>query len=99
MTKTTEYMKPLIEAEELDSQRRRLCVRIAASIIKTMADTDTDIDVIASRLGINPELVSTRLAMLTNGVGISLNEISDLLIAMGHELNYRSVNLTKDTMP
>lgn len=95
MTKTDEC---LIEREEFDVQRRRLCVRIAASIIKTMADTDTDIDTIAARLGINPELVSTRLAMLTNGVGISLNEISDLLIAMGHELSYHSDNLTKDNV-
>ena len=74
--------------EVFDAACRRLCRRIAAAIIRLMADTDTDVETIAARLGESPENVQRRLDRLIRGQAITLNEVSDLAFSMAAEFEF-----------
>ena len=82
---TADMNKP-IPREELDAACKRLCRRCAAAIIGAMAYTNTDIDVIASRLGKQPQTIRRTLNRLIDGLPVKLDAISDITSAMGCEL-------------
>lgn len=79
-------MNERIPQEVLDRAHRRLSRGIAATIVRVMADTDTSIEELAVRLGKPADKVKSWLDRMIQGKQKSLDQISDMLIAMGCEL-------------
>jgi len=77
-----------IPKEVLERARRVLCRRMGACVVSAMADTDTDFATIAARLSTSERVVSGWLDTLISGSAISLDKISDLLFAMGAEMEF-----------
>ena len=71
-------------AEETFSQARRaLSRRVAAELVKCMAETDSDFAFMAVRLGKDEQWVRAHLYGLIDGQSRSLDVVSDLALAMG----------------
>lgn len=79
-----------IPQEELNRAHRRLCRRIAAVLIRTMADTDTDLETIAARLDQPISQVRGHLRLLVDGKSRrdTLDFIAVFAFAMGGEFEF-----------
>lgn len=65
--------------------RRKASRRVAAVLVRLMADTDTSFEVIANRLGQDEHQVRQWLGDFIDGHGKHLNIMSDLALSMGAE--------------
>ncbi len=83
-----------IPQEVIEAARRRLKRRVAAMIIRAMADEDCSFEVIAERLGDDPLRLRLFVHELIEGRGNSLNEVSDLCLAMGVEPQFSITRLS-----
>ena len=80
-----QHMTGPIAEEVLAHVRRKASRRVAAVLVRLMADTDTGFDVIAKRLGRDEEQVRKWLYGFIDGHGSSLNVMSELAFSMGAE--------------
>ena len=82
-------VKP-IPREELDRAVRISCRRLAAVIVKCMADTDTSFALIAVRVDMTAEAVRAKLNTLMDGdcSNTSLGDAAVILWAMGARLEF-----------
>lgn len=88
---TEPAVEPIPQAE-LDRSRRKLCRRIAAALVRGMAETDTDFATIAARTGRSERSVRDYLRALIEGLsGLGLDMISDFAWAMGGEIEFHIV--------
>lgn len=69
--------------------RRKMKKRIAAALITAMAETDSDYQFIAIRLGDESDKIEKWITGLIAGDTRCLDECSDLLLAMGCEFEFR----------
>ena len=81
-----------VPQRHLDRARRQTKRRIAACLVRCMADTDMSFEQIAKRLGRKEETIRRWLDELVDAKpgGADLNEVSDCLLAMGAELVFAS---------
>lgn len=79
----------------LEQARRRLCRNVAAALIGGMAFTDSDICLMAIRMGTAEVGVRRLINRLIDGKSISLDRVSDLFLSMGLELR---LELEKTTL-
>lgn len=82
-------MSDAIPQEVLEAARRRLCRRFAAVILEAMADADISFTQMAYRIGKDEPKVRGWFDELSNGRSISLDCISDMLLACAAELDFR----------
>jgi hypothetical protein len=77
-----------IPQEELDRVLRKTCRRLAATLIRAMAETDTSFSLIAKRVGRSEWSLRRGIRRLIDGDGrgFPLDFISDFAIAMGCEI-------------
>ena len=83
--------KPIPKAE-LQAACRRLCQRLAAALLRTMADADATFGLIDKRLGKKPGASQAMLYRLAEGRAVRLREISDFTWAMGCELDFHCIS-------
>jgi hypothetical protein len=72
----------------MDKAKRKMKKKIASSMIAAMAETDADYAFIAKRLGDTPENIEKWLVGLIVGETRALDEVSDLMLAMGCEFSF-----------
>jgi hypothetical protein len=86
----TDQQSNPISREILDAAVRRLCRSMASAIVQAMADTDTSLTAIAFRIRQKESTVRDWLQKLIDGEcsGPTLHNISDILLAMGCELDF-----------
>ena len=72
-----------ITEDILAQVRRKASRRVAAALVRLMADTDTSFEVIAKRLGRDEEQVRKWLYGFIDGHDGSLDIMSDLAFSMG----------------
>ena len=79
-----------IPKEELAAACRKMARRIAAAIVQCMAETDFNFTQIAARIGKTEKDIKTWMDRLFDGDGgeASLDHVSDILLAMGAELDF-----------
>lgn len=85
-------MREILRIAETDMTRarRKSKKRIAAALITAMAETDSDYEFIAKRLGDVPGNIEKFIAGLIAGeTRCYMDEVSDLLLAMGCEFEFR----------
>jgi hypothetical protein len=70
---------------DMTKARRKLKKKLAAVIINAMAETDADYDYIAARLRMDSAKVEKEICGLITGQTKALDEVSDLMLAMGAE--------------
>lgn len=73
---------------DLGCARRKFKRRIAVALITAMAETDADYEFIARRIREKPERIEKWIAELITGNTTTMNEASDLALAMGAELTF-----------
>lgn len=77
-----------IPREILDAACRKMCRRIASTLIRAMAETDTSFALMAVRIGVPEKKVRKWMDALLDGTGTRLRPISDMCTAMGCELDF-----------
>lgn len=89
----SEYDGQPIPKEELARAARKLARKIAAAIIRTMAETDYNYTQIAARIGKTERDIANWMQRLIDGdgSGAMLDHVSDILLAMGCELDWHVV--------
>lgn len=82
-----------IHAEALAFARRRMARKIAAAIVGAMAECDFNFTQIAARLGKTEKDISAWMSRLFDGdgSGAQMDHLSDILLAMGCELDFQIV--------
>jgi hypothetical protein len=73
---------------DMAKHRRKTKKKIAVALITAMAETDGDYAFIAKRLGETPENIKQWIVGLIDGETRAMDEVSDLLLALGCELNF-----------
>lgn len=77
------HLQTPIPEEILAPVRRKASRRVAAELVRLMADTDTSFEVIAKRLGKDEDQVRKWLYGFIDGHGSSISIMSDLAFSMG----------------
>lgn len=72
----------------MDKAKRKMKKKIASAMIAAMAETDADYKFIAKRLGDTPENIEKWLVGLIAGETRAMDEVSDLMLAMGCEFSF-----------
>lgn len=82
-----------IPKEELAKAARKFARKIAAAIVRCMAEEDFNYTQIAARLGKTEREISNWMQRLLDGdgSGAQLDHVSDILLAMGCELEWHIV--------
>jgi len=78
-------MGEIIPKEELDAAHRKLCRRVASTIIAGMAEADVSFDVLDARLSHKPGFSKRFLNDLITAKTNILRVVSDLSYALGFE--------------
>lgn len=83
-------MRDILRVTEMDMARarRKIKRRIAAAIITAMAETDADYEFIAKRLEQTPAEIEKWIVGLIAGETKCMDEVSDLLLAIGCEFDF-----------
>lgn len=84
MKKSAAIIRPLTD-DEKEFARRRLKRRVAAMLVRAMAETDMTFEQIAERVGQKPDQARKYVHDLIDGVGTELNMISDICLALDCE--------------
>lgn len=82
-----------ITDEQFAWARRRMARKIASAIVSAMAECDFNFTQIAARIGKTEKDISGWMAKLFDGdgSGAQLDHVSDILLAMGCELDWKVV--------
>ena len=89
-------MTTVTTKEELQKSVRSLCRRIGAEIVKGMAYRDSDFALMAHRLNHPEEYVRQCIHDLIEGRTLDLSTISDLMLSLGLEFDFRFVEKNDD---
>lgn len=83
----------VIPKETLQWAQRRFARKIAAAVIQAMAETDCNFTQMAARIGRTEKEITGWIAKLMDGdgSGTMLDHVSDMLLAMGCELDWHIV--------
>jgi hypothetical protein len=73
---------------DLGRARRKLKKKVAAALITAMAETDADYEFMGKRLGDTPENIEQYIVGLISGKSKCMEELSDLLLALGCEFSF-----------
>jgi hypothetical protein len=96
-----EMMMEPLRVTELDMARarRKMKKRIAAAIITAMAETDADYEFIGKRLTMKPAKIEKIIMDFIAGADSDIDQVSDLLLAMGCELTFQLRRYEEPTQP
>ena len=83
-------MADILRVAETDMARarRKMKRKIAAALITAMAETDADYAFIATRLDDDPTKIEKWITGLISGETRAMDEVSDLLLALGCEFDF-----------
>lgn len=84
LKKSQAIIHPLTD-DEKERARRKLKRRVAAMLVRCMAEQDMSLEQIAERLGEKPDGTRKYLHDLIDGIGKELNSVSDLCLALDCE--------------
>lgn len=73
---------------DMDKARRKNKKKIASLLIMAMAETDADYEFMASRLENTPAKIESWITGLITGKTLAMDEVSDLMLAMGLEFEF-----------
>lgn len=79
---STNHDQQRIPVEKLLWAHRRLCRRVASTIIAAMAETDVGFTLMATRLGVDEKVCRRWINKLIDGTATDLREMSDMACAM-----------------
>lgn len=73
---------------DMERARKKNKKKIAAHIIMAMAESDADYEFIAKRLESEPSTIEKEITGLITGRTLAMDEVSDLMLAMGLEFAF-----------
>ena len=85
--------------EQMDRVRRKLCRKVCAALVHGMAMTDSDLTLMAIRIGKSEARLREAINRLMDGQSISLNLVSDLFFSAGLELTFGLEKILPEAPP
>lgn len=85
--------------EQMDRARRKLCRKVCAALVHGMAATDSDLTLMAIRIGKSEVQLREAINRLMDGHSISLSLVSDLFFSAGLELTFGLEKILAEAPP